>query len=292
MNQGSLKFVIRDAAGNQRELCVDSDVARLGSGAHCEIRLPAEQAAPEQLRIEARAGGVFAEVCSLTSAPLLNGLPFTQGRLLPESWLHVGNFQVSVVTATSDNERRAKPESQASRSKFVYALGAVGFPLGFWVLLTTKPPGEATVAAVPPPALFVDEPRTCSESTPDTALPLAEAELERAESARERAPFDAERGVNAVALYERAAACFRTAGQPDAAKRAGHAADVLKRKMTGEFRLHQVRLDWAQATHHYEEARTEVRLLLSFVGQRGPEYVSFLSAVDRQIELKSSSPKE
>jgi len=292
MNQVSLKFLIRDAVGNLRKLGVDSDVARLGSGAHCEIRLPPEQAAPEQLHIEARAGGVFAEVRSLTPATLLNGLPFTQGRLLPESQLQIGSFQVSVVAASSDSEHRAKPESQASRSKFVYALGALGFPLGFWLLLTAKRPGEATVAAVPPPALFVDEPSTCSESTPGTALSLAEAELERAESARERAPFDAERGVNAVALYERAAACFRTAGRPDTAKQAELAAGALKRKMNQEFRLHQVRLDWAQATHHYDEARTEVRLLLSFVGQRGAEYVSFLSAVDRQIELKNSSPKE
>jgi hypothetical protein len=292
MNQGSLKFVIRDAAGNLRELGVDSDVAQLGSGAHCEIRLPPEQAAPEQLRIEARAGGVFAEVRSLRPATLLNGVPFTQGRLLPESWLQIGDFQVSVLAASSVVERRAKPESQASRSKFVYVLGAIGFPLGFWVLLTTGPRGEATVAAVAPPALFVDEPSKCSENTPGTARSLAEADLERAESARERAPFDAERGVNAVALYERAAACFHTAGQPDAARRAKLAADALKLKMNQEFRLHQVRLDWAQATNHYDEARTEVRLLLSFVGQRGAEYVSFLSAVDRQIELRSSRPKE
>src|SRR4051794_36261511 len=112
MNQGSLKFVIRDAAGNQRELGVDSDVAQLGSGAHCEIRLPPEQAAPEQLRIEARAGGVFAEVRSLSPATLLNGVPFTQGRLLPESRLQIGNFQVSVVATNSGVERRAKPEGQ------------------------------------------------------------------------------------------------------------------------------------------------------------------------------------
>ena len=291
MNLTSLKFVIRDGVGNLRELGVDSDIARVGSGAHCEIRLPPEQAAPEQLHIEARSGGVFAEVRSLTPATLLNGLPFTQGRLLPESLLQIGNFQVSGVAANLGLERRAKPESEASRSKFVYVLGAVGFPLGFWVLLTTKPQAEASVAAVPPPALFVDEPSTCNESAPGTALSLAEAELSRAESSRERAPFDAERGVNAVALYARAAACFRAAAKPEDAKRATLAADDLKRKMNQGFHLHQVRLDWAQETHHYDEARTEVRLLLSFVGQRGGEYATFLSALDRQIELKNSGNK-
>jgi hypothetical protein len=292
MDQGSLKFVLRDAVGNRRELGVDSDIARVGSGAHCEIRLPPEQAAPEQLRVEARSGGVFAEVRSLTPPTLLNGLPFTQGRLLPESRLQIGDFQISVVTASSGSERRAKPERQASRSKFVYALGAIGFPLGIWVLLTTEPQTEAAVAPVAPPALFVDEPSTCSESTPSTASSLAVADLERADSSRERAPFDAERGVNAVALYQRAAACFRTAEQPADAKRAGLASDALKRKLNQEFRLHQVRLEWAQATHHYAEARTEVRLLLSFVGHRGAEYVAFLSALDRQFELKNSGPKE
>lgn len=292
MDLGSLKFVIRDAAGSVRELGVDSDVARVGSSAHCEIRLPAEQAAAEQLRVEARAGGVFAAVRSLTPATLLNGVPFTQGRLLPESVLQIGGFQLSVTAASLGLRAHAKPAREVSRSRLVYALAAVGFPLGVWVLVMTEPRAEATVAAVAPPALFLDQPSPCRENAPGPALSLAEAELLRAETARERAPFDAEQGVNAVALYERAAACFRVAEQVEEATHATAAAQELKRKMNQEFHLHQVRLAWARETEHFLEARREVGLLLSFVGNRGGEYAKFLSALDRQLELKSSVRKE
>ena len=57
----------------------------VGSGAHCEIRLPQGMAAVEQLVIESRQGGVFAEARSLDPMPQLNGSPFTQGRLLPDA---------------------------------------------------------------------------------------------------------------------------------------------------------------------------------------------------------------
>jgi hypothetical protein len=288
----SLKFVLRDEEGQCRALTVDSDVALVGSGAHCEIRLPAEQAATEQLRVETRAGAVFAEVRSVSPVTLLNGVPFTQGRLLPESTLQVGTTELSVVVTRSGSENRSKPEAETTRSKAIYALAVLGFPLGFWLLLTAAPESAPEVAAVPAPPLFAAAEAACPEQAAGPAAALAETELARAESSRERAPFAAEEGVNAVALYSRSAACFRVAERTAEAARVAQAAEELKRKMNQEFRLHQVRLEWAQATRHYDEARTEVRLLLSFVGRRGGEYSSWLSALDRQIELKYSGKKD
>jgi hypothetical protein len=40
--------------GRREELTVDSESALIGSGAHCEVRLPAEHAAVEHLFIESR----------------------------------------------------------------------------------------------------------------------------------------------------------------------------------------------------------------------------------------------
>jgi hypothetical protein len=55
--------------------------------------------------------------------------------------------------------------------------------------------------------------------------------------------------------------------------------------------VHRVRLERALATKSYEEARTEVRLLLSYVGRHGSPYSSWLLSLDRQIELKFAGKK-
>ncbi|MGC4093343.1 MAG: FHA domain-containing protein [Polyangiaceae bacterium] len=291
MEFSSLKFVVCEDGGVRRELSVDSDVALVGSGAHCEIRLPAEHAAPEQLRLQVRAGAVFAEARSLSPLTLLNGAPFTQGRLLPGSSLRVGNSEISVEVARAQAPTKLE-RKESARSKFVYVLGAIGFPLGFWMLLNESPSAAQEVHAVAPPALFDGASAACAESAPGPAQAQAESELGRAESLRERAPFEAEEGVDAVAAFARSAACFKAAGQADEAARATQAAEDLKRRMNREFRLHQVRLEWARSTQHHDEARKEVRLLLSFVGRRGGEYANWLSALDRQIELSYSGKKE
>lgn len=292
METQSLKFFLRDVSGRVSELHVDSELARVGSGAHCEVRLAKEQAAFEQLRIEVRSGAVFAEARSLSPATLLNGAPFTQGKLLPDSTLRIGDVELRVAVATSAGEQRKKPAHEQSRSKAIYALAAVGFPLGFWVLLTTEPAQQAELSQVSAPALFSGSDSACSESAEGPARAFAEQELARAESARERAPFDPEQGVDAVTAYARSAACFRMARETQRADQVASAAESLKRRLNQEFRIHQVRLEWAQATSHYQEARTEVRLLLSFVGRRGGEYKDFLSSLDRQIELKYLGKKE
>ena len=288
----SLKFLLHDAEGRVSELRVDSELARVGSGAHCEVRLPKDQAAVEQLRIEVRAGAVFAEARSLVPVTLLNGLPFTQGKVLPDSTLQIGNLQLRVTTVNAGGEQRKRPAHEASRSKAVYAAGAIGFPLGLWALFATAPPAAAELTAVPAPSLFANAETTCSESAEGPARALAEQELLRAESARERAPFAPAEGVEAVALYARSAACFRAAGDNEQAERVLATAETLKRNLNQDFRVHQVRLEWARATQHYSEARTEVRLLLSFVGRKGGEYADFLGSLDRQIELKYLGKKE
>jgi hypothetical protein len=113
----------------------------------------------------------------------------------------------------------------------------------------------------------------------------------RAETARERAPFSGNDGVVAVEAFERSAACFGSAERLDRAEYAKRDAERLKRAIQQDFHVHRVRLERALATKRYEEARTEVRLLLSYVGQRGGDYTSWLSSLDRQIELKFAGKK-
>jgi hypothetical protein len=174
----------------------------------------------------------------------------------------------------------------------VYVIGAIGFPLAFYWLLTMKPPERGLPSSVPPPALFEEaSPPRCSEDDGRAALTLGQKALLEAQSSRERAPFDAEDGIGAVSSFERAAACFKAAGSPAASEEARVSAALLRGQLNDEFHVHRVRLERALTTRRYEEARTEVRLLLTFVGRRSSDYTRWLSDLDRQIELKFSGKK-
>jgi hypothetical protein len=56
-----LRFDIRHADGRAESLLLDADRVLIGSGAHCEIRLPLDQAAVEHVLIEAPGGIVRAQ---------------------------------------------------------------------------------------------------------------------------------------------------------------------------------------------------------------------------------------
>ncbi len=292
MDLFSMRVVIRSEDGAAQELLVDSATATVGSGAHCEIRLPPEDAAPEQLALRADAGGVFAEVRAAHPAVLSGGRIFQGGHLTPDTALEIGRMRLTVAVVESGLSPKASKRSRESASPVVYVMAAVGFPFGFYMLFFMKPPEHGLPPSVPPPALFPEKQRSeCRESDPRAAAVLADRDLLEARSARERAPFSPEDGIAAVSLFESAAACELSAGSPVAADEAASAARTLKTRMGDEFHVHQVRLERALATRRYEDARTEVRILLAFVGRQSGSYPRWLSDLDRQLELKFAGRK-
>jgi len=293
MNEvSSLKLCLRHDDGSRQELTIDTGAALIGSGSHCEIRLPAQDAAVEQLFISLEGGGLFAQVRSLERPVTLNGVPFVEGRLLPDNLLRVGRVELTaslVESGVSQGRARAK---QSQGSPTIYAMGVIGFPLGFYVLLSQGPTETTLPREVEPPPLFAAAASVhCPEAQGDAALAFGSEELARAETARERAPFSGQDAVSAVAGFQRAASCFSVAGSPEAERGAAIEAERLKNAVQTDFHVHRVRLERALATKAYEEARTEVRLLLSYVGRHSNAYSSWLLSLDRQIELKFSGKK-
>jgi hypothetical protein len=275
-----------------RQLTIDAETAVVGSGAHCEVRLGADDARREHLALRAEARGVFAEARSQEPPPFLNGVAFTQGRLLPDAVLRIGRAELTVTAVETNLSPRAKQRNKETSSPIVYVISAIGFPLGFYMIFTMKPVERGLPASVPPPALFAETtPPRCLDEDGRTAAGLGAKDLQEAETARERAPFNAEDGITAVSSFERAAACFRAAGSPAASQEALNAANALRGRLIDEFHVHRVRLERALATKRYEEARTEVRILLTFVGRRSSDYTRWLSDLDRQIELKFAGKK-
>lgn len=289
-----LKLSVRHDDGTRQDLTVDAAQALIGSGSHCEIRLPSEDAAVEQLLISVDGSGIFGQVRSLERPVTLNGVPFVEGRLLSDGLLRIGRVEIFVSLVESSVARSASGHKQAGGgSPGIYALAAVGFPLGFYLLLSNRPAEGALPSEVEPPPLFAAASASrCPEPAPDASLALAGEELRRAETARERAPFSGHDAVSAVNAFQRAAACYGVAQAPERAADATSQAERLKESVQRDFHVHRVRLERALATKSYEEARTEVRLLSSYVGRHGSPYASWLLSLDRQIELKFAGKKQ
>lgn len=289
----SLKFTLRSGAGRAHELVVDSARALVGSGAHCEIRLPAEEAAVEHLLVEASSAGVFAQARCLNPPVLLSGAPFTQGRILPESLLEIGATRLSVRLAETELERAATGSKKRARLSPVHVIGLVGFPLGILALATGPDAAQGDAGVPEPPALFAaDSKATCPQGRAAEASALALDERALADAQSERSPFFAEDGVSAVAHYARAAACFKVGGDGAAARQALESAVQLERKLNQEFHVHQVRLERALVTEEYDRARTEIHMLLSFVAAQPGEYANWLTTLDRRIQLKYSGENQ
>lgn len=284
-----LKLSLRHDDGTRQELTVDAAQALIGSGSHCEIRLPAEDAAVEQLLLSVDGSGIFGQVRSLERAVTLNGVPFVEGRLLADGMLRIGRVEifVSVIESAVARSASATNKKGSRGSPAIYAMAAIGFPLGFYLLFTQKQPDGGLPTEVEPPPLFAAASATrCPESTPEAAVALGGEELRRAETARERAPFSGQDAVGAVNAFQRASACFTRGAAPERASDASRQGERLKEGVELDFHVHRVRLERALATKSYEDARKEVRLLLSYVGRHGNPYRSWLTSLDRQIELK------
>jgi hypothetical protein len=222
----------------------------------------------------------------------MGGHPFERGPIVPSSPLEIGHLLVTVSPlggAFSSTHQRRKRESG---NPIIYALGVVGFPVGFYLLFAMGPEEPPLPASLVAPPLFASsKPATCPQAAVGSSLMLGQKARLEAESSRERAPFSPEDGIAAVASFDQAAVCFGRAGEAPLANDATSASAALKSKLEGEFHVHQVRLERALATKRYEDARTEVQILLSFVGRQNSDYTRTLSSLERQIELKFSGKK-
>lgn len=283
-----LEFQIRHPDGRTERLVVDSDRVLIGSGAHCEIRLPATEAQVEHVLVTFLGGGVFATARALSPAPTINGSPFTQAPLLAESTLGVGQVQmtVAVVDVSADNANVIK-KKQESTSPMTYVLAAVAIPLSLYIILD-DPPAENAGRDKPKdvPSLWAAAPPACAQKAADQALALAREKRILAEGKRERSPFHVQDGVAAVPLFRHAAACYRNAEDGNAAREMEAAAEKLKKVLEEDYRAHQMRLEHAIEVRDLRTAQKEVKVLLAMLqGQTGP-YVVWLSNLDRRLQLK------
>jgi hypothetical protein len=282
-----LQIVIRYPDGRTEHFVVDANSVLVGSGAHCEVRLPPEHAAIEHLSISLVAGGVHAQARSLSPHPTINGVGFVQTPVLAESVIGVGAVQLwASAVELVDQQHQVIHKKKQKTSPITYVAAIVGLPLAGYMLLA-EPPGDAPQPVQgTPPALWGDPVAACPQQPRDAALAVATDKFSVATGKRERRPFHVEDGVAAVPLFETASACFRVAGQNAASSEAARDARDLRAKINEDYRAHQVRLEHALTVQDWQTAQSEVAVLRAFTeGKQGP-YVLWLSNLDRQLQVK------
>ena len=286
-----LRFQVRHADGRVEVLTVDSDRVLIGSGAHCEIRLPVSQAAVEHVEVQMGSGGVFAQSRAIDRPPMLNGVAFEQTPLKQDDVLGIGQSQIQIaIVEIEDNPNVIKKKTQKT-SPMTYVLAIVAVPLAVYVLMSDDQTHTGGGIPKEVPALWGAPSTTCPVSDADQAMALGLEKRVLADAKRERRPFHVQDGVAAVPLYETAAACFKTGGDEDRSTDAAQAAQDLRAKVGEDYRAHQVRLEHALTVQDLVTAQKEVKVLRDFTdGLQGP-YVVWLGNLERQLQLKLGEKK-
>lgn len=283
-----LRFEIRFPDGRTEIATVEGERALIGHGAHCDVRLPLDQAASEHVAVQVVAGTVRIESKAFEPEATVNGMPFATIPITPDSPLTVGNTKIfiSLVETTVRGGGPAKKRSnEAATSPLVQALGIAVIAAGAYMLLPKDQP--RTVVPVDVPDLFSGPAPAC-DMAPDQALSRAAARLDIAQADRERSPFVAKDGILAVQLFETAAECFRRGGAAAQAADAKGAAEALRQSITLDFRARRVRLEHLLAVEDYELAARDVRVLRTLTESKSGPWVDWLMAIDQMVKQKVS----
>jgi hypothetical protein len=283
-----LRFEIRYADGRKDVMHVDGERALIGAGAHCDIRLPLDQAAHEHVAVEVIAGTVRLETKAFEPAATVNGVPFTNLPITPDVPLQIGSTRIFIALgdAPFDGAAVIKKKTDESSPLMKLLAGSVVIIAVYMAFFSnddqpvTGPPAQA-------PDLFTAAATvTCPQSAPDQAKAFAADKFDVAEGKRERSPFAPRDGVEAVQLYDVAAACFRAGGDPGRAAEAAADSRQLRGQITQDFRARRVRLEHLLAVGDYTLAKNDVKFLRALLEGKQGRYVDWLVQQNQMLKTR------
>lgn len=283
-----LEFSVVQGLGTLPDkIVVDSDRVLIGSGPHCEIRLPPDHAAAECVLIIMQAGAIYAQARSSDPPPLLNGAPFSETPVQPGACLQIGPAEITVSLIEVADVGKAAVDAKKDRvSPLTYVLAAVAVPVCLFVLLDDSGKGQLEPKPAEVPALWEGEMPKCTHQAREQALSVARDKKIIALGRRERSPFDVKDGVLAVPLFFIAADCYAAAGESASAEEMKAAGERLKLQMDESYRAHQMRLEHSIEISNLKIAQRETQVLLRMLEGRTGPYVVWLSNLERQLKLK------
>jgi hypothetical protein len=283
-----IQFDIRYPNGQREAIVVEGQRALIGSGSHCDVRLPMDQAAYEHVRVESIGNTLRAEAVAENPPATINNMPLTQSPLAADSVLGVGNVRIFVghVSDIMEGAQLSAAKNKQS-SPVVHVALIAGFAAAVYMLLA-EPDNEIAPPPTQAPTLFSEANATCPQSNPIQAVALGQEQLDIANGKRERMPFFVADGVTAVGLYQVAAACFKVGGVASQAEEAKEAATSLSKTLSDDFRARQLRLTYSLKVGDYPLAKQDVSVLRAMTdGKKGP-YMEWLAKAAKQLATRSA----
>jgi len=271
---------ITKADGTFEQHRIEGEQATLGRGPGAAITVGAAELDPEHMLLAPRPEGCWVSVAEGVATPVIvNGARFQNGMLAWGSVLEVGTLRLTLTDKLPPPKARQKAVGSP-----IALLMLVVVPVAGYLLLTGEEVGLPMSPDSAPPPLFDPAPNACSESGEAAAFTARES-IEAAESKGDRYPFDAQDGIQAVRLYDQAAACYVAAGDPQSAARARQARGMLADRIEYDFQTHKVRLERALEYKHMADAIVEVEALRALVKHRDTPYTAWLAMLQRQLQV-------
>lgn len=260
----------------------------IGSGAHCDVRLSADQAAFEHVVIEQAPGG-HSRIFALAAIPPshLDGLPATGQPVPPRSLLVVGATRIQITRAVVAPVTKASALSAVMVAKLAIIAG-LGIAIAVVATRGAAPPPPVPTAV---PDLFGKAPASCSRTDATEARATADDQRARADAARERSPFDPREARVAVQGYEMAAVCYELVQAHEAGDDAAQSAKRLRDETTLDFRARRLRLERLLLVADYELAAQDVSVLGALTEGQSGEYPQFLASVQQNIKNRKMEKK-
>jgi hypothetical protein len=279
-----LSIQVTTPATAPQSYSIESDCVRIGTAAHCEVRLPIGDAAAVHVTLEVRGDGeIYAEANSFQPAPVIDGKAFSVTKLLPSALLEIGQTRIRACVAEAPSTGRTKKKGKSSA--LIRVAAAIGIPLAIWQI-ASDPADELQDAPRKAPDLFAVASASCPQSRADSAAAYGLEQARLGDAKRQRRLFHAHDGVQAVGLYRVGAACMRSGGDAGSARDLDAQADVLQREIESDYRTHRVRLEHALSVHERAAAREEVQALRDLTTGQSGEYVTWLSNLDRRMQMR------
>jgi hypothetical protein len=286
----TVDFEIRHPDGRHERTSSSAHRVLIGSGAHCDVRLPADQAAFEHVAIERHpTAGRLVRGLAVAPAPgpvaTVNGAPLTAVALGAGLLLRLGHTEIRVapvMRAIAAGKGAGRAASLAKLAVLGALLGAIGV-----ASRAGADPDAGPREAPGAPELFAAACAACPRADLAEARVVADEARARADGARERSPFDPREARSAVASYELAAACYRLV-QSDAATDARESARRLREETALEFRARRVRLERLLRTGDHELASQDVTFLEALTDGQPSDYGQWLATVAQDLKNKQA----
>ncbi len=271
---------ITKADGTFEQHRIEGEQVTLGRGPGAAITVSAAELDPEHMLLAPRPEGCWVSVAETVATPVMvNGSRFQNGMIAWGSVLEIGTLKLTLTDKLPPPKARQKAVSSP-----IALLMLLIVPVAGYLLLTGEEAELPLSPGAAAPPLFDPAPNACSESG-DAAAFTARESIEAAESKGDRYPFDAQDGIQAVRLFDQAAACYTAAGDLQTAARARQERAMLADRIEYDFQTHKVRLERALEYKHMADAIVEVEALRAMVKHRDTPYTVWLTVLQRQLQL-------